>query len=93
MAPSSAACCSGPGHFRPAAYQIPPRPSRSFQVTNVFANMSVWEKPALRGAVGHRPSLLILEKYDNLPEVRDRTAQIPGRYQPDGTAPTCPRAC
>jgi len=40
-------------------------------------------KPALRGAVGHRPSLLILEKYRQSAEVRDRTAQF-WRYQPDG---------
>jgi branched-chain amino acid transport system ATP-binding protein len=48
-------------------YQINRRGlSRSFQVTNVFANMSVWEN--LRCAVW--------KNIDNLPEVRERTAQI-----------------
>jgi branched-chain amino acid transport system ATP-binding protein len=50
--------------------------SRSFQVTNVFARMSVWEN--LRCAVlwssGHRYAFW--KNIDNLPEVRERTAQI-----------------
>ena len=50
--------------------------SRSFQVTNVFPNMSVWEN--LRCAVlwtdGHHYSFW--KNIDNLPEVRDRTAEI-----------------
>jgi branched-chain amino acid transport system ATP-binding protein len=50
--------------------------SRSFQVTNVFANMTVWEN--LRCAVlwptGQRYAFW--KNIDNLPEVRDRTAQI-----------------
>jgi branched-chain amino acid transport system ATP-binding protein len=58
-------------------YQINRRGlSRSFQVTNVFANMSVWEN--LRCAVlwssGQRYAFW--KNIDNLPEVRDRTAQI-----------------
>lgn len=58
-------------------YQINRRKlSRSFQVTNVFANMSVWEN--LRCAVlwetGHRYSFW--KNIDNLPEVRERTARI-----------------
>jgi branched-chain amino acid transport system ATP-binding protein len=58
-------------------YQINRRGlSRSFQVTNVFANMSVWEN--LRCAVlweaGHRYAFW--KNIDRLPGVRDRTAQI-----------------
>jgi branched-chain amino acid transport system ATP-binding protein len=58
-------------------YQINRRGlSRSFQVTNVFAKMSVWEN--LRCAVlwtgGHRYAFW--KNIDNLGEVRDRTAQI-----------------
>jgi len=58
-------------------YQINRRGlSRSFQVTNVFPNMSVWEN--LRCAVlwtgGHHYSFW--KNIDNLPEVRDRTAEI-----------------
>jgi branched-chain amino acid transport system ATP-binding protein len=58
-------------------YQINRRGlSRSFQVTNVFANMSVWEN--LRCAVlwtdGHHYSFW--KNIDNLKEVRDRTAQV-----------------
>src|ERR1700729_3604901 len=58
-------------------YQINRRGlSRSFQVTNVFANMSVWEN--LRCAVlwptGQRYAFW--KNIDNLPEVRDRTAQV-----------------
>ena len=50
--------------------------SRSFQVTNVFANMSVWEnlRCAVLWATGHRYAFW--KNIDNLPEVRDRTAQI-----------------
>jgi branched-chain amino acid transport system ATP-binding protein len=58
-------------------YQINRRGlSRSFQVTNVFANMSVWEN--LRCAVlwtdGHHYSFW--KNIDNLKDVRDRTAQV-----------------
>jgi branched-chain amino acid transport system ATP-binding protein len=50
--------------------------SRSFQVTNVFANMSVWEnlRCAVLWATGYRYAFW--KNIDNLPEVRDRTAQI-----------------
>ena len=50
--------------------------SRSFQVTNVFANMSVWEnlRCAVLWASGHRYAFW--KNIDNLPEVRDRTAEI-----------------
>src|SRR4051794_8678793 len=58
-------------------YQINRRGlSRSFQVTNVFTNMSVWEN--LRCAVlwtdGHHYSFW--KNIDNLKEVRNRTAQV-----------------
>src|SRR5947209_3349127 len=58
-------------------YQINRRGlSRSFQVTNVFANMTVWEN--LRCAVlwssGQRYAFW--KNIENLPEVRQRTAQI-----------------
>src|SRR5436190_16516835 len=55
-------------------YQINRRGlSRSFQVTNVFANMSVWEnlRCAVLWATGHRYACW--KNIDNLPEVRDRT--------------------
>ena len=58
-------------------YQINRRGlSRSFQVTNVFANMSVWEnlRCAVLWATGYRYAFW--KNIDNLPEVRDRTAQI-----------------
>ncbi len=58
-------------------YQINRRGlSRSFQVTNVFANMSVWEnlRCAVLWATGHRYSFW--KNIDNLPEVRNRTARI-----------------
>src|SRR4051795_3965596 len=50
--------------------------SRSFQVTNVFANMSVWEnlRCAVLWAAGHRYAFW--KNIDNLPEVRERTAEI-----------------
>jgi branched-chain amino acid transport system ATP-binding protein len=50
--------------------------SRSFQVTNVFANMSVWEnlRCAVLWATGHRYAFW--KNIDRLPEVRSRTAQI-----------------
>ena len=50
--------------------------SRSFQVSNVFPNMSVWEniRCALLWATGHRYAFW--KNIDNLPEVRERTAQI-----------------
>jgi branched-chain amino acid transport system ATP-binding protein len=50
--------------------------SRSFQVSNVFANMSVWEniRCALLWATGHRYAFW--KNIDNVPEVRERTAQI-----------------
>jgi len=59
------------------SYQINRRElSLSFQVTNVFANMSVWEniRCPLLWATGHRYSFW--KNTDNLPEVRERTAQI-----------------
>jgi len=58
-------------------YQINRRGlSRSFQVSNVFANMSVWEniRCALLWATGHRYAFW--KNIDKLPEVRERTAQI-----------------
>ena len=58
-------------------YQINRRGlSRSFQVTNVFANMTVWEnlRCAVLWATGHRYAFW--KNIDNLPEVRERTAQI-----------------
>src|ERR1700760_1928529 len=58
-------------------YQINRRGlSRSFQVTNVFANMTVWEnlRCAVLWAAGHRYAFWM--NIDNLPEVRDRTARI-----------------
>jgi branched-chain amino acid transport system ATP-binding protein len=60
-----------------APYQINRRGlSRSFQVTNVFANMSVWEnlRCAVLWATGHRYAFW--KNVDRLPEVRERTAQI-----------------
>jgi len=60
-----------------APYQINRRGlSRSFQVTNVFANMSVWEnlRCAVLWAAGHRYAFW--KNIDNLPEVRERTAEI-----------------
>jgi branched-chain amino acid transport system ATP-binding protein len=58
-------------------YQINRRGlSRSFQVTNVFSNMSVWEnlRCAVLWATGHRYAFW--KNIDKLPEVRTRTAQI-----------------
>jgi branched-chain amino acid transport system ATP-binding protein len=58
-------------------YQINRRGlSRSFQVSNVFPNMSVWEniRCALLWATGHRYAFW--KNIDNLPKVRERTAQI-----------------
>src|SRR3978361_761169 len=58
-------------------YQINRRGlSRSFQVTNVFANMSVWEnlRCAVLWATGHRYAFW--KNIDRLPEVRSRTAEI-----------------
>jgi branched-chain amino acid transport system ATP-binding protein len=58
-------------------YQINRRGlSRSFQVTNVFAKMSVWEnlRCAVLWSTGHRYAFW--KNIDNLPEVRERTAQI-----------------
>jgi branched-chain amino acid transport system ATP-binding protein len=60
-----------------APYQINRRGlSRSFQVTNVFANMSVWEnlRCAVLWATGHRYAFW--QNVDRLPEVRERTARI-----------------
>jgi branched-chain amino acid transport system ATP-binding protein len=60
-----------------APYQINRRGlSRSFQVTNVFGNMSVWEnlRCAVLWATGHRYAFW--KNVDRLPEVRDRTARI-----------------
>ena len=67
-------------------YQINRRGlSRSFQVTNVFANMSVWEnlRCAVLWAAGHHYSFW--KNIDNLKEVRDRTAQILSRHRPHCT--------
>ena len=58
-------------------YQINRRGlSRSFQVTNVFANMSVWEnlRCAVLWAAGYRYTFW--RNIDGLPEVRERTARI-----------------
>ena len=58
-------------------YQINRRGlSRSFQVSNVFANMSVWEniRCSRLWATGHRYAFW--KNIDKLPEVRERTAQI-----------------
>jgi branched-chain amino acid transport system ATP-binding protein len=58
-------------------YQINRRGlSRSFQVSNVFPKMSVWEniRCALLWATGHRYTFW--KNIDKLPEVRERTAQI-----------------
>jgi branched-chain amino acid transport system ATP-binding protein len=58
-------------------YQINRRGlSRSFQVSNVFPKMSVWEniRCALLCATGHRYAFW--KNVDSLPEVRERTAQI-----------------
>src|ERR1700679_1421730 len=58
-------------------YQINRRGlSRSFQVTNVFANMSVWEnlRCAVLWATGQRYAFW--KNIDKLPGVRERTAQI-----------------
>lgn len=58
-------------------YQINRRGlSRSFQVTNVFANMTVWEniRCAVLWATGQRYAFW--KNIDNLPEVRERTAKI-----------------
>ena len=66
-------------------YQINRRGlSRSFQVTNVFSNMSVWEniRCALLWATGHRHAFW--KNIDNLPEVRERTAQILQEIIPSG---------
>jgi branched-chain amino acid transport system ATP-binding protein len=60
-----------------APYEINRRGlSRSFQVTNVFANMTVWEnlRCAVLWATGHRYAFW--KSVDNLPEVRERTARI-----------------
>src|ERR1700740_2475603 len=58
-------------------YQINRRGlSRSFQVTNVFANMSVWEnlRCAVLWSTGQRYAFW--KNIDDLPEVRERTALI-----------------
>jgi len=58
-------------------YQINRRGlSRSFQVTNVFSNMSVWEnlRCAVLWATGQRYAFW--KNIDKLPDVRMRTAQI-----------------
>src|SRR5438309_10270998 len=58
-------------------YQINRRGlSRSFQVTNIFANMSVWEnlRCAVLWSTGQRYAFW--KNIDKLPEVRERTARI-----------------
>ena len=60
-----------------APYEINRRGlSRSFQVTNVFAKMTVWEniRCAVLWATGHRYAFW--KNVDSLPEVRRRTAEI-----------------
>jgi branched-chain amino acid transport system ATP-binding protein len=60
-----------------APYQINRRGlSRSFQVTNVFARMTVWEnlRCSVLWATGQRYAFW--KNVDNLPEVRERTARI-----------------
>ncbi|HEY0329427.1 MAG TPA: ABC transporter ATP-binding protein [Rhodopseudomonas sp.] len=60
-----------------APYQINRRGlSRSFQVTNVFGNMTVWEnlRCAVLWATGQRYAFW--KNIDRLPEVRERTARI-----------------
>jgi hypothetical protein len=58
----------------PALSDQSPRSVRSFQVTNVFANMSAWEniRCALLWTTGHRYACW--KNIDNLSEVRERTA-------------------
>jgi branched-chain amino acid transport system ATP-binding protein len=50
--------------------------SRSFQVTNVFSRMTVWEnvRCAVLWATGHRYAFW--KNVDNLPDVRRRTSEI-----------------
>ena len=50
--------------------------SRSFQVTNVFSRMTVWEnvRCAVLWATGHRYAFW--KNVDDLPEVRQRTSEI-----------------
>ncbi|MET3844404.1 ABC transporter ATP-binding protein [Bradyrhizobium sp. OAE829] len=58
-------------------YQINRRGlSRSFQVTNVFVNMSVWEnlRCAVLWATGYRYAFW--KNIDNLPDVRQRTTRV-----------------
>ncbi|MBR1211026.1 ABC transporter ATP-binding protein [Bradyrhizobium sp. JYMT SZCCT0180] len=58
-------------------YQINRRGlSRSFQVTNVFASMSVWEnlRCAVLWATGYRYAFW--KNIDNLPDVRQRTTRV-----------------
>ena len=58
-------------------YQINRRGlSRSFQVTNVFTNMSVWEnlRCAVLWATGYRYAFW--KNIDNLPDVRQRTTRV-----------------
>lgn len=60
-------------------YQINRRGlSRSFQVTNVFANMTVWEniRCAVLWATGHRYAFW--KNVDRLPQVREWTARVLG---------------
>ena len=66
-------------------YQINRRGlSRSFQVTNVFANMTRVGEYPLRRALGDSATRYAFWKnVDNLPEVRERTAQILEDDQPD----------
>ena len=65
------------GHITPTSGEINRRGlSRSFQVTNVFAKMTVWEniRCAVLWATGHRYAFW--KNVDSLPEVRRRTAEI-----------------
>ena len=64
--------------------------SRSFQVTNVFVKMTVWEdvRCAILWATGHRYAFW--KGVDRLPEVRRRTEEV--LEHASHRAATCPRA-
>jgi branched-chain amino acid transport system ATP-binding protein len=66
-----------PGDFRPAA--LPDQPPRVVAQLSGHQRLCQYErvgKPALRRAVGDRHRYAFWKNIDNLPEVRDRTAQI-----------------
>ena len=66
--------------------------SRIFQVTNVFANMTVWEnlRCAVLWAAGDRYSFW--RNIDQLPDVRERTAHGPIEASISTAVATCRRA-